>query len=147
MTLSQLYFWASRRRDGSITPPRRRSTYNNKIKGFRSVFIWYGSRYGSGSSILGWIPIRMAFIKDVQATEVAFKLSKENIQPVLQIRIRDPVPFWPLNPGSGIGFFQIPDLGSQTHMFESLVTIIWVKSYIILWKLTQIFFFSISTLK
>jgi hypothetical protein len=35
----------------------------------------------------------MAFIKDVQATEVAFKLSKENIQPVLQIRIRDPVPF------------------------------------------------------
>jgi hypothetical protein len=30
MTLSQLYFWASRRRDGSITPPRRRSTYINK---------------------------------------------------------------------------------------------------------------------
>ncbi len=24
----------------------------------------------------------------------------------------DPMPFWPLNPGSGIGFFRIPDLGS-----------------------------------
>jgi hypothetical protein len=28
---------------------------------------------------------------------------------VLRIRIRDPVPFWPLDPGSGIGFFRIPD--------------------------------------
>ncbi len=27
--------------------------------------------------------------------------------------IRDPVPFWPLETGSGIGFFQIPDLGSR----------------------------------
>jgi hypothetical protein len=33
--------------------------------------------------------------------------------PVLRIRIRDPVPFWPLDPGSGIGFFRIPDLGSR----------------------------------
>ncbi len=30
---------------------------------------------------------------------------------VLRIRIRDPVPFLPLDPGSGIGFF--PDLGSR----------------------------------
>ena len=28
---------------------------------------------------------------------------------VLRIRIRDPVPFWPLDPGSGLGFFRIPD--------------------------------------
>ncbi len=28
---------------------------------------------------------------------------------MLRIRIRDPVPFWPLDPGSGIGFFRIPD--------------------------------------
>jgi hypothetical protein len=28
---------------------------------------------------------------------------------VLRIRIRDPVPFRPLDPGSGIGFFRIPD--------------------------------------
>ncbi len=26
--------------------------------------------------------------------------------------IRDPVPFWPLDPGSGLGFFRIPDSGS-----------------------------------
>ncbi len=30
---------------------------------------------------------------------------------VLRIRIRDPVPFWPLDPGSGIGFFRILDPG------------------------------------
>ncbi len=42
---------------------------------------------------------------------------------VLRIRIRDPVPFWPLDPGS------------QTHTFESLVTVFWVKSFIFLWKL------------
>ncbi len=30
-----------------------------------------------------------------------------------RIRIRDPVPFWPLDPGSGIGFSRIPDLGSR----------------------------------
>ncbi len=60
---------------------------------------------------------------------------------VLRIRIRDPVHFWPLDPVSGIRnrFFpdpgsQIPDPGSQTHIFESLVTIFLVKSYIILWK-------------
>ncbi len=32
---------------------------------------------------------------------------------VLRIRIRDPVPFWPLDRGSGLGFFRIPDLGSR----------------------------------
>jgi hypothetical protein len=35
-----------------------------------------------------------------------------------------------LTPGSGIGFF--PDPGSQTYLFESLVTIFWVKSSMIL---------------
>jgi hypothetical protein len=37
-----------------------------------------------------------------------------------------------LTPGSGIGFFRIPDLGSQPHIFENLLTIFWVKSSIIL---------------
>ncbi len=32
---------------------------------------------------------------------------------MLRIRIRDPVPFWPLDPGSGRGFFRIPDPGSR----------------------------------
>jgi hypothetical protein len=36
-----------------------------------------------------------------------------NLLSVLRIWIRDPVPFWPLDPGSGIGFFRIPDLGSR----------------------------------
>ncbi len=52
---------------------------------------------------------------------------------VLRIRIRDPVPFWPLDPGSGIGFSRILDPKS----------IFWVKSSIILWKLAHNFFFSI----
>ncbi len=41
------------------------------------------------------------------------------------LRIRDPVPFWPLDPDpeSRIGFFRIPDLGSQTHIFKRLVKI------------------------
>jgi hypothetical protein len=48
---------------------------------------------------------------------------------VLRIRTRDPVPFWPLDPGSGIGFFRawILDLGSQTHIFEKLVTVFYIK--------------------
>ncbi len=38
--------------------------------------------------------------------------------------IRDPVPFWPLDPDA---FF--PDTGSQTHIFESLVTHFWGKKF------------------
>ena len=50
-------------------------------------------------------------------------------KPVL--RIRDPVPFWPLDPGSGIGFFRIPDLdpGSLPHIFQNLLTILVKKFY------------------
>ncbi len=44
------------------------------------------------------------------------------------------------DPGIRNRFF--PDPGSQIHIFESLVTIFWVKSSIILWKLAEIFFFS-----
>ncbi len=54
--------------------------------------------------------------------------------PSIKISVADPDPgsgaF--LTPGSGISFFRIPDLRSQTHMFESLVTIFWVESSIIL---------------
>ncbi len=42
-------------------------------------------------------------------------------------------------PGSGIRNRFFPDPGSQIHIFESLVTIFWVKRSIILWKLAQIF--------
>ncbi len=41
---------------------------------------------------------------------------------------------------SGIGNRVSLDPGSQTHIFESLVTIFWVKSSIILWKLARSFF-------
>jgi hypothetical protein len=41
--------------------------------------------------------------------------------------VRDPDlgPYWTPDPGSGIGFYRIPDLGSQSHIFESLMTIFW----------------------
>jgi hypothetical protein len=45
-----------------------------------------------------------------------------------------------LTPGSGIGFFRIPDLGSQTHIFKSLVTIFRVKSSINSMKIGPNFF-------
>jgi hypothetical protein len=44
-----------------------------------------------------------------------------------------------LTPGSGIRNRFFPDPGSQTHIFEDLVTIFWVKSLIILGKLGKIF--------
>ncbi len=47
---------------------------------------------------------------------------------MLRIRFREPVPFWPLYPGSGIGFFPDPGSrypGSQTYIFYSLVTKFW----------------------
>jgi hypothetical protein len=43
-----------------------------------------------------------------------FSKTKCRPGPVLRIRIRDPVLFYPLDPGSGSGmdFFRIPDPGS-----------------------------------
>ncbi len=52
--------------------------------------------------------------------------------PVLRIRIRDPGSGAFLTPGSGILNWVFPDPGSQTHIFESLLTIFGVKSSIIL---------------
>jgi hypothetical protein len=50
---------------------------------------------------------------------------------VLRIRIRDPVYFGPLDPGSGMGKNQDPDPGPgmniPNHFSESLETIFWVK--------------------
>ncbi len=56
---------------------------------------------------------------------------------MLRIRIQDPVPFSPLDPGSGLDFF--PDLRSSTHYFKRLETIYRVKCTIILCQLVQIF--------
>ncbi len=52
-----------------------------------------------------------------------------------------------LTPGSGIRNRFIPDPGSQTHIFKSLVTIFWVKKFYNSLKTGQIFFFSIPKLK
>jgi hypothetical protein len=53
---------------------------------------------------------------------------------MIRSSVADPDPglgaFMTLYSGSGIGFF--PDPASQTHVFESLVTILWVKSSLIL---------------
>jgi hypothetical protein len=70
------------------------------------------------------------------------------------LRIRDlgSGAFFTLGSGNQNRFFPdfgswTPDPGTQTHIVESLVTIVWIKSSIILWKLAQIFFFSISKIK
>ncbi len=78
-------------------------------------------------------------------TKMYLKKVKRILKAVLRIQIRDPMPFWPLDPGSGIrnGFF--PDPG--TIFWRAFWQIFLVKSSIILWKLAQIFFFSTSKLK
>jgi hypothetical protein len=49
--------------------------------------------------------LSQAYLEELAASCPGLKV------PVL--RIRDPVPFWPLDPGSRIGFFRIPDLESR----------------------------------
>ncbi len=59
---------------------------------------------------------------------------------VLRIRIRDQVPFWPLDPGSGIGFFRIPDPGSRIPYFWGLGDNFLVKNFNNSWKIGPNFF-------
>ncbi len=60
-------------------------------------------------------------------------LFPKNIITRAVLRIRDLLPFWPLDPDPrfeiGFSWSQIPDLGSQTHIFESSVTNFWLKSF------------------
>jgi hypothetical protein len=79
-----------------------------------------------------------------ESPQIAIWKFLQNIaQLCLKTSVADPDPgsgvFLTPGPGSGIrkGFFpdpgyRIPGPGSQTHIFESLVTIFWVKSSIIL---------------
>jgi len=76
-----------------------------------------------------------------------FKKCNCLMQPVLRIWIRDPGSgaFWPLDPGSGIGFFRIPDLGFRIPDPKTIfLRVFWqlflVKSFIIFLKLPQISF-------
>jgi hypothetical protein len=52
-----------------------------------------------------------------------------------------------LTPGTGIRDRFFPDPGSLTHILESFVTIFWVKSSIIFFKLAKFFFFNIYKMK
>ncbi len=67
-----------------------------------------------------------------QTDEQILAISKKGYP--LQISVADPDPGFDafLTPGSGIRNMFFPYPGSQTHIFESLVTIIWVKSSIII---------------
>ncbi len=69
------------------------------------------------------------------------------ILPVLRIRIRDPVPFWPwtriLDPGSGIGFFPDPGARIPTPYFLELSDKFLGKKFYNSLKTGSNFFFSI----
>ncbi len=71
-------------------------------------------------------------------------LDRPELKAVLRIRIWDLVLFWPLDPGSGIGFFgsRIPDLGSRNPnpYFWGLSDNFLSKKFYNSWKLAQIFF-------
>ncbi len=69
------------------------------------------------------------------------ELGYTGIQRILSVADPDPGSGAFLIPGSGIRnrFVRIPHLGSQTHIFGSLVTIFWVKGTIILSVLAQSF--------
>jgi hypothetical protein len=81
----------------------------------RKLNTWY---QGCGSGFNEFVPdLDSEFIS---RTQIHVQGKEENEQKnvqvpaVLRIQIRDPVLFYPLDPGSGSGmnFFQIPDLGS-----------------------------------
>ena len=59
------------------------------------------------------------------------------------LRIRDPVPIWPLDQGSGLGFLRIPDLGTRSRIpnpyFWELSDNFPVKSTTVLSEFAQIF--------
>jgi hypothetical protein len=103
--------------------------------------------FPAGTSEISAARGRIGTLSSVQIFYIIFgsqSVRKEVKKAVLWIRIQDPGSGAFLTPGSGIRNRFFPDPGSQTHTFESLVTIFWAKSSIILWKLAQIFFFSTS---
>ncbi len=58
--------------------------------------------------------VRTKFSKNKQILTSNWEQAEAEVSPVIlypAFRIRDPVPFWPLNPGSGMGKIQEPDLG------------------------------------
>jgi hypothetical protein len=95
----------------------------------------------SGHAIVGWMLQHTDALLKVQVLHailccVTFLSTYFTLRTEIRYRIQIPTRFFLSgnvanpDPGSGIGFF--PDPGSQTHIFESLVTIFWVKSSIFL---------------
>jgi hypothetical protein len=67
-------------------------------------------------------------------TEILMLLPEQYLEQVFQgssVADQDPGSGAFLTPGSGMGFFRIPDLGSQDHILKSFLTIFLVKSSII----------------
>ncbi len=94
---------------GSPDPDSREQKWPTKnIKQLINFFFW-----SAGCSLLwahGFSCSLVVHYGGLGISKLLFLVNKT----VLRIRIRDQLPFWPLepDPGSGIGFFRIPDLGS-----------------------------------
>ena len=60
--------------------------------------------------VTGQVPaeIKIVILITLSTVKLWTAVVKKNNLPVLRIRIRDPVPFWPLDPGSGMRWFRIP---------------------------------------
>ncbi len=96
-----------------------------------------GSGAGSGSIPLtnGRVRIRIhntAFGNTVPCIEIVIFMGLCVLLAAPSVADPDPGSGAFLTPGSGIRNRFFPDPGSQTHIFESLMTIFWVKSSIIL---------------
>ncbi len=88
------------------------------------VSVMYGSLFKMPPPLPIWCFPCLIFFKELFELTNSFlniiRFKRSTPGSVLRIRIRDPrsgirdpVPFWPLDPGSEIGFFRIPDLGSR----------------------------------
>ena len=98
----------------SVLPPLTADGWSQSWVGHQSLFrpdASYHNRLQYASALVEWFSTFFLMItgpysmKTVECREWYCYLPT-----LLQIRIRDPVPFWPLDPdlGSGIGFFRIP---------------------------------------
>ncbi len=75
------------------------------ITGNRSIF----HKYHTGNFLIYSFAETVFSIFFRMNPELRMRIWEPAFFAVLRIRIRDPMSFWPLDPGSGIGFFRIPD--------------------------------------
>ncbi len=96
---------------------------SSEFPGLRNRKIWRRFRF----RCFIWIRFRFRF-----QLRVIYIYEYEYVHTVLRIWIRDPVPFCPLDPGSGIGFFRIPDPGSYHYFWE-------LKAFFLFWVFFSLF--------